>query len=336
MPVSNITKLEQLLSLPYRDRNLIIVVRPDRIPAAKESPFRRLNPKSWFKSLQAEPPVAKEVLTPYYSKEKASSLNYLNPKNWLKKEIYKGITDTEIVTDTTKLVTDTAKIVADTATSVGRNLVDTIGKFSWSKKPDPSPYQKIPATLAESFLKFPPGHPHYDTAYACHPLKSTYYIPVANFHHELFKEKVLELWDLFAGLGAKNFIIRCINGYKTTLKSELSCNIDVPAEIPIGASSSRERNSLSISVSEAILSATFTPKGDPHLPVWYNHDETWQRLADDRLNSGLKEIDFTLRYDDDFGVTNRIADELVGIGFNLGGDFQKFERTEWSFHCSFE
>ncbi len=279
-----------LLSLPYRDRQLIAVVQQG------ESPIEHVEIK----------------LGDYYSIR--AFRRGMNPKAWFTKDYW----------------TDTRNW------GLSGYFIDKVrGGKKIADKDSMTYLRKIQADLAERIFSFPPGHPLYDTAYAGHPLKPPVYIPLANFHRFLFEEKFNELLTLLWCLGGSKVAINYIRGYRDAFDS--SVGLSVPVEIPVEVGASFERRASHRS--EATLEASFTPMGEPHIPeskVWYAYEPTWKKIAEARLSAGLRAIDVELRYDDDFGVSGEIAAKLNGIGFKLGGEFQKHERTVWKFHGSFE
>lgn len=279
-----------LLSLPYRDRQLIAVVQQG------ESAIEQV-----------------EIKLDDYIGIGAYRRN-LNPKNWLRKDYW---TDTR-------------------SWGLFGYLVDRVhGGKKISDKDSIRYLRKIQADLAERIFSFPPGHPLYDTAYAGHPLKPSVYIPLANFHRFLFEEKFNDLLTLLWCLSATKVTINYVRGYRDAFDS--SIGLTMPIELPVQAGASFERKASYLS--EATLEAYFTPVGEPHVPestVWYDYEPTWKKIAEARLSAGLRAIDVELRYDDDFGVGGEIAIKLSEIGFKLGGEFQKHERTVWKFHSSFE
>jgi hypothetical protein len=193
---------------------------------------------------------------------------------------------------------------------------------------------RVQADIAELTFKFPPGHPLYNTIYVGHPLKPNIYTPLANFHHFLFEEKFNELLKLLWSLSATKVTINYIRGYRNAFDGGVG--LLIPAEIPakVGASFERKVSNRS----EATLEASFNPVGNPCIPestAWYAYEPTWQKIAEARLNAGLKEIDVELRYDDDFGVNGEVATTLLENGFKIGGEFQRHEQTSWKFHSSF-
>ena len=125
-----------------------------------------------------------------------------------------------------------------------------------------------------------------------------------------------------------------VAGYRDRFEGGFSASVPFQLPVQAGASIGREasRNA------EASVEAVFDPVGDPYIPdsmAWFDHEPTWKNIADARMNSGLKVIDLELRYDDHFNIDADIAAKLNGLGFKLGGEFEKHERTLWKFHSTF-
>jgi hypothetical protein len=291
-----------LLSLPYRDRQLIAVVRQgvnpiehrqislgDYFPKKHWNPLRK---KYWTDNVEIMKKQRNEGFTKQY---------WANPKNW---GLYGYAFD--------KLRERREPSAADST----RHL------------------RLIRADLAESTFSFPPGHPLYETAYAGHPLKPSVYLPVAGFHRALFEEKVNELLKLLVCLRASDVTIHHVRGYQDAFAA--GGGLAVPAELPVEVRASAGRATSHHSA--ATLEARFTPVGNAHIPedtLWYAHEPTWRSVAEARMFAGLRVINVDLHYDDDFGIGGEIAMMLAGFGFRLGGEFQKHERTIWKFHGSF-
>ena len=193
---------------------------------------------------------------------------------------------------------------------------------------------KIIAAQATSVLEFPPGHPLYETVYVGHPLRPTVYVPLASFHRACFDDKVNELFSLLIALGAASVTIRYEYGYRGTTAANTSIILPVQTPLTFGVGG----RASSATGAAGLLEARFNPTGTPQIPeecVWYPSEATWQNVARARLNGGLAEIDIELRYDDNFGIDTKVALSVTGIGFKIGGDFSKHERTLWKFHADF-
>ncbi len=289
-----------LLSLPYRDRQLVAVM-PQR---ESESTIERLEiPLSAYFVGNSLNPFS--VFTKDYWVDYPKRMNLRDTKNW-------GIIGYAI--DKVKNEIKEGKERPDQ--NLTRNLL------------------RVPADIAELTFKFPPGHPLYNTVYVGHPLKPSVYTPLASFHHFLFEEKFNELLKLLWSLSATKVTINYVRGYRNAFDG--SAGLSIPAEIPAKVGASFERKVSNHS--EATLEAFFNPVGSPRIPeimAWYTYEPTWQKIAEARLTAGLKAIDVELRYDDDFGVNSEVATTLLETGFKIGGDFQKHEQTSWKFHSSF-
>ena len=279
-----------LLSLPYRDRQVIVTVKQGE-DYHKQIPIR---------------------LSDYVSAEVHRA--NLDPKNWLKLSHYKN--------------TKTWGIYG--------YLFDKVrGVTKESDNQDIKRFRKLQASIAEEILSLPPGHPLYDTVYIGHPLKTSVYVPLANFHRFLFEEKFNELINLFSCLGAAKIGISYVAGYKEAF--EAGGNVALPAEVPVQIQASGK--GLKAGVAVADLEAHFEPTSQPYLPetlIWYPYEPTWQQIAEGRLKGGLKKIDVALRYEDDFGVSGELAAGLENMKFKIGGAFQKHQKTTWKFHGTFQ
>ncbi|KZL51269.1 hypothetical protein A2T98_03115 [Nodularia spumigena CENA596] len=170
--------------------------------------------------------------------------------------------------------------------------------------------------------------------YARHPVDSTYYLPLANFHSTLEKEKSSELFALFNALGAKNYMMTSSDeqNQKNNLGfgAEYSPDLNINADIKISSDSNREFNL------ELISSA---PGGPPTLPEnlkWFYKEPYWQRFAEARLNNlnnQTYKVSFT--YEEDFDITVNLATKVEGLGLNAGGKFCQMEKTRLTYNVEF-
>jgi hypothetical protein len=77
---------------------------------------------------------------------------------------------------------------------------------------------------------------------------------------------------------------------------------------------------------------------DPSLPedlIWYDHEPTWQSVAEGRLEFGLQDFSLKLQYADDYGINADLKVDAESAGFELGGSFEKHESTTWSIEGTF-
>lgn len=200
----------------------------------------------------------------------------------------------------------------------------------------------MPEPCAPRFV-FPPGHPIPRVIYARHPLAPRIYYPFAQFHRLTFEHKVCEALVLLESLGAQRLSVHHTVGMSEEIAASVAASFS-EAVTPgpsnkaniirsEGSASAVARSSES---SEILFEATYaghTPKIPDGL-VWYEHEPTWQRVAEARLHQGLTSFNLHVRYTDSFGIDGRLAakfSSLPGLGahINLGGAFSEFEATEW-------
>lgn len=162
----------------------------------------------------------------------------------------------------------------------------------------------------ESFV-FPPSHPLKGELYVGHPLQPNYYYPLDEYEQLLFESQFVELNHLLQCLGASEIRSERIKGslefneseMKSSNKSDAHFNQKVEGgnklqsgnlERDLERKSSEEDEQYYKNRSEKgkrmVSIQRLTPQKAPYTPeglVWYNHNETWQKLAQQRLQGGL-------------------------------------------------
>ncbi|MED1201782.1 hypothetical protein [Heyndrickxia acidicola] len=185
-------------------------------------------------------------------------------------------------------------------------------------------------------LKFQVGHPLKNTVYVAHPVKEGTYFPFANFHRFTFEHKWAEVMRLLRHLGAIEIKVIHKTGWKREFAANL--NLGVPLDgIPVDSEVNYQ--SMGNSTSDIITEFHFPENNKvPKLPdnlVWYHHEETWKEIADGRLNSNLKDFSLELHYKEDFNVNASIRAKVQEYGLGLGGSFEKHESTTWILQGTF-
>ena len=164
---------------------------------------------------------------------------------------------------------------------------------------------------ALNFLVFPPSHPIKGELYVGHPLQPNYYYPLDEYEQLLFESQFVELNHLLQCLGASEIRSERVKGslefnesvMKSSIKSDAHFNQKGEgsnklqsgnAERNLERKSSEEDEKYYKNKSEEgkkmISIQRLTPQKAPYIPeglVWYNHNETWQKLAEQRLLGGL-------------------------------------------------
>ena len=181
-------------------------------------------------------------------------------------------------------------------------------------------------------FRFPPGHPRVKSLYVAHPAMPSVYYSAASFHRMAFEHKFSEVINLLMSLGASSIKVTHLMGWSREFAARLSTPLS-GVEATAKAMKATEENSSLLFV--AILNNNCTPKIPDHL-VWYEHEPTWQSIANGRINHGLSTISLTVDYRDDYRVNGSLKVDAEKAGFDLGGDFEDYRATIWKIEGAFE
>ncbi len=174
---------------------------------------------------------------------------------------------------------------------------------------------------------FPPGHPRERVIYIGHPAMPSIYYTAADFHRVTFEHKFSEAITLLMHLGATTIRVERVHGWSKELAASLSVpirNTGVTGSVDTGSKKTAQDELLF----EAELSGTPNPQ-IPHGLVWYQHEPTWQTIANGRKDFGLRKFSLNVSYEDDFGVNAGLKMSADRAGFDLGGRFAAHEETTW-------
>jgi hypothetical protein len=190
--------------------------------------------------------------------------------------------------------------------------------------------QVLPKSATE--LTFPLGHPRSGIVYVAHPLIASEYIPMANFHKEIFEGRVREAVDLLECLGATSLDVEQISSLHSF--RALGAGLAIPGLAEIGTTGERD----SASASNIRYSGSYHPADDPHVPerlIWYPHERFWQDLVRQRLTRGLNDFELRVEHAENFGVTARISVFASQVGLDIGGEFTDYTSLVWRMRGSF-
>jgi len=190
----------------------------------------------------------------------------------------------------------------------------------------------IPKRWIPNF-NLPPGHPRDGVLYVAHPAIREVYVPVADFHRFTFEHKFSEILSLLMHLGSKKIHVEHVCGWGHDFASKLSAGIP-QADLTIGASMENKSETSRHILYEAELEGTDVPEL-PSTLVWYQHEPTWQKVAEGRLKFGLKKFSLKLQYQDDYGVNANLKVKAQKAGLDLGGEFKNNESTTWAINGGF-
>jgi hypothetical protein len=180
-------------------------------------------------------------------------------------------------------------------------------------------------------LQFFPGHPRDRVVYVGHPaIPSVYYTP-ANFHRLCFEHKFCEALHLLMALGAMEISVERISGWN----QEFAANLSVPLEVvQVEVSGGTHSKKASHLLYKARLANTTEPK-IPEGLVWYQHEPTWQEIAQGRLKYGLKNFSLSVKYEEDYGINAELKTTFKNSGFVMGGKFEDQTSTVWRIDGTF-
>lgn len=167
-------------------------------------------------------------------------------------------------------------------------------------------------------LKFPPSHPVEGELYVAHPFQTNVYFPIENHEQILFESQFVELNHLLQCLGATEIRCEHMKGALmledtesvsvSSADTSRSANGDVGSRLfSVNAKYDDKSSSLNRgkrnysdknSSGKRLMSVQqFSPKISPFIPddlIWYDHNETWQKLAQQRMQGGLNYYELTI------------------------------------------
>lgn len=176
-------------------------------------------------------------------------------------------------------------------------------------------------------IKFPPGHPRFGVLYIAHPASDNVYFPFAQFHRLTFEHKFSEAVILLMSLGATYIEVQHVSGWAKEFSSKMDISIpqaDVEGNVGVNATHK--------SGSEILFTANLNGSTTGVLPdnlVWFQHEPTWQKLADGRIKYGMKDFSLSVRYEDDLGVNVGLKVAATKAKLDIGGNFEDHQSTVW-------
>ncbi|MGY5504487.1 hypothetical protein [Riemerella anatipestifer] len=153
-------------------------------------------------------------------------------------------------------------------------------------------------------IKFPVSHPKTDTTYICHPHKTSIYLPIEDYDHELLMDRINEYFYLLQSLEATSIIIRNTKGQKKDknifssskmegrIQTEGATKMIADVNAGGGMNHDSSRYDSEANISKFGREQFFNPTKAPFIPddlLWFHHEPSWQRLAQQRLNGDLLE-----------------------------------------------
>jgi hypothetical protein len=184
-------------------------------------------------------------------------------------------------------------------------------------------------------LKFPDStHPQDRVVYVGHPFVPERYYPAATFHTHLFADKFDEAVRLLTALHASTIRVTASRGLSRDMEATIAFPTGLKNVVATGTAERHEFDGF-----YTLFEATFKAQGKVRLHEhqnWYPFEPQWQRIADGRLNGGLKTVVLDVRHEQDFGVKASFSITIQRAGLEIGGGFQRLEATVWKIVATFD
>lgn len=181
---------------------------------------------------------------------------------------------------------------------------------------------------------FPPQHPIRGVVYACHDFSPDLYFPLANFHEKTLELKMNDFFDLCESLGAK----KCTLVYEEENNKVLKSNLDVNVPTKDGKFSTNNSFNTSRNVTTTLDGCVNFAKQENLTDIdspWLKSEFTWERMKDSRLKGTRGDTRVEFSYKDSMGIDGKLAANLEGLGFNLGGEFTEMKRIKYVYDVEF-
>ncbi len=204
-------------------------------------------------------------------------------------------------------------------------------------------FKKVNEYIAPSFkiftikylpnIEFETEHPQLNKFYYAHPYLSNFYLSLESLENTLFEDKFWELCKLLQSLGAIRITVKYLDSDKSD--SKINKKLKVGGEIKMVKSLKLSYDNLinsnnKSSIGRKIIgNQIFHPKRKPYIPndlYWFNKENSWKRLAEQRLSGELISSKVNLSLNSSEFINNttkrKIAGELKTLIFKTRGSFE--------------
>lgn len=215
-------------------------------------------------------------------------------------------------------------------------------------------YKKVNEYITPSFkiftinkipnIEFENAHPQLNKFYYAHPYLSNLYLSIDNLENTLFEDKFWELCKLLQSLGATRITVKYsdsdMSDSKTNKKLKVGGEIKMVKSLELSYANETNSKNKSFIGRNIIGNQIFHPKRKPFIPndlYWYNKENSWKRLAEQRLSGELisSKVKLSLKSSEYINNTTRkkIAGELKALIFKTKGFYEtelNIEKTKES------
>ena len=209
--------------------------------------------------------------------------------------------------------------IQDNLDMLQQRMSDTVKGLDGTQRPSMFVAQDLPTQTPQAFLgcrrewlhhiSFPQGHPKEHQMYIVHPMDDSNYLPLGEFDALLTEEKRHEFFSLVRALGAKKIKYRnLVRHQQSQSEKNQSTRSNKLSGSPMGiggtGSTGASMNSGTLdssntsSESDLFVESEYAPSGSPKVPdnlKWFNQELNWQRLAEDRIQAGLRSTKLILK-----------------------------------------
>ncbi|EKT4520731.1 hypothetical protein ABF179_002371 [Flavobacterium psychrophilum] len=209
-------------------------------------------------------------------------------------------------------------------------------------------------------IKFPNNDPKIRELYIAHPYIKGSYLPFSDYETNLSSDKFDEFFYFVQCLGAKKITYRIIKGNNTNQTKNSNLNVDLSIGVgkgPVKNAGSgaferdKKQNQQEDNFDSRAKTQTFNPVKAPYIPndlLWYPHEQTWNRLYQQRINGNILDHNEVISSKSALSVSNSEKNNLklafknyfVDAGLNVNHSieetFEQNESVEWEISIEFE
>jgi len=179
-----------------------------------------------------------------------------------------------------------------------------------------------------------PGHPQANEIYLAHPINDQQYIPASNYLQFIYEEKARYFVKMLMNLAVTKIEIKYCRGVKTF--GGIAANI-----ADINDASERSNAGVKTELSkdnEFQFFGEYLPKHESELPqdnIWYEYENTWKSLVEQRLIGKAKNLMFTYDYSMKTSLGTDLSFIVEKCLAQIGINTEYGQHTKWEMKLSF-
>lgn len=182
-------------------------------------------------------------------------------------------------------------------------------------------------------LRFPAEQPTPWVTYKSHPFDSSFFVPLARFHHFMLHDKKAEFLRIASALGAKS--VEMLEGESGSRSSNVKGGgqkMGVGGKVETGSS-----RTTSESFALDFKNET-KPRNKPKLPEdtrWLVEEPLWQAMVETRLEQWATEFRIKFQYTSDFDVNAEMAAGFQALNLSIGGEYEAKQAVDQEYIVEF-